>query len=64
MDIFIFEYISSGGFNNASRSLLSEGFGMLTALINDFAEMGFKINLIIDIKLKSEILSLNTKRKD
>ena len=61
MDIFIFEYISSGGFNNASRSLLSEGFGMLTALINDFAEMGFKINLIIDIKLKSEILSLNTK---
>ena len=64
MDIFIFEYISSGGFNNASHSLLSEGFGMLTALINDFAEMGFKINLIIDIKLKSEILSLNTKLND
>lgn len=61
MDIFIFEYISSGGFNNASHSLISEGFGMLTALINDFAEMGFKINLIIDIKLKSEILSLNAK---
>jgi predicted ATP-grasp superfamily ATP-dependent carboligase len=52
-NIFIFEYISSGGFSDEDvpNTLLSEGFGMLSSLVKDFFYLGFKINLLIDNRL-------------
>ncbi|TFF90223.1 MAG: ATP-grasp domain-containing protein, partial [Promethearchaeota archaeon] len=53
-DIFIFEYISGGGFNkvNIPSSLLCEGFSMLRSLIMDFNQLSFDISTLIDERIQ------------
>jgi len=43
--IFIFEFVTGGGFNrvNIPISLFCEGFGMLRSIIKDFKSLGFEI---------------------
>jgi predicted ATP-grasp superfamily ATP-dependent carboligase len=55
--IFIFEWVSGGGFNSITipSSLFCEGFGMLRSLILDFKELGFEIVTQIDIRIKNLI---------
>ena len=50
--LFIFEFISGGGFNkvNIPNSLFCEGFGMLRAIISDFKELKFEISTILDYR--------------
>ncbi|TFG25982.1 MAG: ATP-grasp domain-containing protein [Promethearchaeota archaeon] len=53
--IFIFEYISGGGFNKMAipLSLFSEGFGMLKVSIQDFKSLGFEVKTILDYRISS-----------
>lgn len=53
--VFIFEYISGGGFNKMKipLSLFSEGFGMLKVIIKDFKAIGFEIKTILDYRIIS-----------
>lgn len=62
--IFLFEYITGGGFNrfDIPASLFCEGFGMLKSLINDFHELKFDISTLIDERISklSENLPINS----
>lgn len=51
--IFIFEYVSGGGFNKDEIpiSLFCEGFGMLVALIKDFKSLGYEVCTLIDYRI-------------
>ena len=53
--IFIFEYISGGGFNKIAipLSLFSEGFGMLKVSILDFKSLGFEVKTSLDYRIRS-----------
>lgn len=55
--IFIFEWVSGGGFNSITipSSLFCEGFGMLRSLILDFKKLGFEVVTQIDIRIKNLI---------
>ena len=63
-EIFIFEYVSGGGFNqtNIPSSLFSEGFSMLRTIIDDFKKLNFKINTMLDIRIDflSKILNADS----
>jgi hypothetical protein len=61
--IFIYEYLSGGGICNEDvpLSLLSEGFSMLSSLIEDFASIGFKIHLLLDFRLTDKLNLLKLK---
>lgn len=52
--IFIFEYISGGGFNQVDIpiSLFTEGFGMLRAIVEDFKNLDFQIKTLIDYRIQ------------
>ncbi|MEJ2279885.1 MAG: ATP-grasp domain-containing protein [Candidatus Lokiarchaeota archaeon] len=70
-EIFIFEYISGGGFNRIQipSSLLCEGYSMLRSLISDFSKVGFKIKTLLDKRIEflssfldaDKILSVSSK---
>ncbi|MFW9874844.1 MAG: ATP-grasp domain-containing protein, partial [Candidatus Thorarchaeota archaeon] len=70
--IFIFEFVSGGGFNrvNIPISLFCEGFGMLKSIIKDFKSIGFKIYTLLDYRIHhlSTALAIDNfkiiKRKD
>ncbi|MFX1503294.1 MAG: ATP-grasp domain-containing protein [Promethearchaeota archaeon] len=51
--IFIFEFVSGGGFNleKIPISLFCEGFGMLRSIIADFKELDFEICTILDYRI-------------
>ncbi|MFW9880699.1 MAG: ATP-grasp domain-containing protein [Candidatus Thorarchaeota archaeon] len=51
--IFIFEFVSGGGFNryNIPTSLFCEGFGMLRSIVTDFKMLGFEIYTTLDDKI-------------
>ena len=51
--IFIFEFISGGGFNQIKipTSLFCEGFGMLRSIIIDFKALDFEVSTIIDNRI-------------
>ena len=51
--IFIFEFVSGGGFNQViiPSSLFCEGFGMLRSIIADFKLLNFEISILIDHKI-------------
>ena len=51
--IFIFEFVSGGGFNQVQipSSLFCEGYGMLRALIADFKAMDFEITSLLDERI-------------
>jgi predicted ATP-grasp superfamily ATP-dependent carboligase len=63
--IFIFEYVSGGGFNKDEIpiSLFCEGFGMLVALIKDFMSLGYEVCTLIDYRIHhlSTILPINNR---
>ncbi|MHA1671800.1 MAG: ATP-grasp domain-containing protein [Promethearchaeota archaeon] len=60
--IFIFEFISGGGFNHVDIpiSLFTEGFGMLRAIVEDFKNLGFQIKTLIDYRIQHMIRYLKT----
>jgi predicted ATP-grasp superfamily ATP-dependent carboligase len=51
--IFIFEFVSGGGFNQVQipSSLFCEGYGMLRAIIADFKAMDFEITTLLDERI-------------
>ncbi|MFW9785866.1 MAG: ATP-grasp domain-containing protein, partial [Candidatus Heimdallarchaeota archaeon] len=61
--IFIFEYVSGGGFNQIDipNSLFCEGFGMLNSIIEDFKSINFEISTLLDSRIKylSQLLSVD-----
>ncbi len=52
--IFIFEFVSGGGFNKESipSSLFSEGYSMLKSIIEDFKKLNFEILTLLDKRIK------------
>jgi len=51
--IFIFEFVSGGGFNQVDipPSLFCEGYGMLRSIISDFKTINFTISTILDARI-------------
>lgn len=52
-NLFIFEYVSGGGFNQIQipSSLFCEGYGMLKSIILDFKKLNFKISTLLDHRI-------------
>ncbi|MHA2393574.1 MAG: ATP-grasp domain-containing protein [Promethearchaeota archaeon] len=52
--IFVFEYVSGGGFSQIDipNSLFCEGFSMLRTIIEDFKSLEFEISTLIDSRIK------------
>jgi predicted ATP-grasp superfamily ATP-dependent carboligase len=52
-NLFIFEYVSGGGFNQMQipSSLFCEGYGMLRSIILDFKKLNFKISTLLDHRI-------------
>jgi len=65
--IFIFEFISGGGFSftKMPNSLFCEGFGMLKAIISDFKLLNFEIITLLDYRVSflSKLLQADIIRK-
>ncbi|MFX1326262.1 MAG: ATP-grasp domain-containing protein, partial [Promethearchaeota archaeon] len=61
--IFIFEYVSGGGFSQIDipNSLFCEGFGMLQSITKDFKSLEFEISTLLDTRIKhlSQLLSVD-----
>ncbi|MHA1508907.1 MAG: ATP-grasp domain-containing protein [Promethearchaeota archaeon] len=53
-DIFIFEFVSGGGFNQVEipSSLFCEGYAMLRAIIEDFKNLGFHVTTLLDARIE------------
>jgi len=53
-DIFIFEFVSGGGFSQVEipSSLFCEGFAMLRSIIEDFKNLGFHITTLLDARIE------------
>jgi len=51
--IFIFEFVSGGGYNQVGipSSLFCEGYAMLRTIIEDFKKLGFQITTLLDIRI-------------
>lgn len=51
--IFIFEFVSGGGFNKEEipTSLLCEGFSMLRSVVGDFGNLDFTISTLLDHRI-------------
>ena len=51
--IFIFEFVSGGGFNKVKIpiSLFCEGYGMLRSIIMDFKSLNFEISTMLDYRI-------------
>lgn len=51
--LFIFEFVSGGGYNQLDipSSLFCEGFAMLRSTVEDFKKLGFKITTLIDERI-------------
>jgi len=52
-NLFIFEFVSGGGFNQMQipTSLFCEGYGMLKSIILDFKKLDFKISTLLDYRI-------------
>ena len=59
--IFIFEFVSGGGFNKIEipNSFFSEGFGMLRSIISDFKLLEFEITTLLDYRILHLVSLLN-----
>jgi len=71
--IFIFEFVSGGGYNQVDipSSLFCEGYAMLRTIIEDFKKLGFQITTLLDIRidflsqyLKADLIKLVRKNDD
>ncbi len=53
MKILVYEHVSGGGFagQDISPSVLSEGFGMLRCLVEDFKVAGHEVTVMLDDRL-------------
>ena len=53
-DIFIFEFVSGGGFSQVEipSSLFCEGYAMLRTIIEDFKVLGFHITTLLDSRIE------------
>jgi predicted ATP-grasp superfamily ATP-dependent carboligase len=53
-DIFIFEFVSGGGFSHDEipSSLFCEGYAMLRTIIEDFKNLGFHITTLLDFRIE------------
>jgi len=53
-DIFIFEFVSGGGFSQDEipSSLLCEGYAMLRTIIEDFKNLGFHVTTLLDSRIE------------
>jgi len=51
--IFIFEFVSGGGYNQVDipSSLFCEGYAMLRTIIEDFTKLGFQVTTLLDIRI-------------
>ena len=51
--IFIFEFVSGGGFNQGDipSSLFCEGYGMLKSIITDFKALNLEISTLLDYRI-------------
>jgi len=62
--IFVFEFISGGGFNkeNIPSSLFCEGFGMIRSVIDDFQKLDNQIITLLDkrIRFLSPLIKANS----
>ncbi|MFO7796915.1 MAG: ATP-grasp domain-containing protein [Promethearchaeati archaeon] len=62
--IFVYEFISGGGFNNIKipSSLFCEGFGMLRSIVDDFKYLDLEVISLLDnrIRFLSEILDIDS----
>jgi len=62
--IFVYEFISGGGFNNIKipSSLFCEGFGMLRSIVADFKYLDLELISLLDNRIRylSEILNLDS----
>jgi predicted ATP-grasp superfamily ATP-dependent carboligase len=62
--IFVFEFISGGGFNTTSipSSLFCEGFAMLRSLVDDFKKLDFHLITLLDHRIEylSSLLNVNS----
>ncbi len=52
--VFVFEYVSGGGFNKTKipSPLFSEGFAMLKSICEDFKLSGFQVYSVFDYRIK------------
>jgi predicted ATP-grasp superfamily ATP-dependent carboligase len=52
--MFIFEFMSGGGYNQVDipSSLFCEGYAMLRTIIEDFKKLGFQITTLLDIRIE------------
>ncbi len=52
--LFIFEFVSGGGFNQEEipASLFCEGYGMLRVIISDFKKLNFEISILLDYRIE------------
>lgn len=55
MNLLVYEHVTGGGFANEkiSPSILSEGYGMLRALISDFKAAECNVTTLLDSRLKA-----------
>ena len=53
MKILVYEHVSGGGYagQDISPSVLSEGFGMLRCLVEDFKAAGHEVTVLLDARL-------------
>jgi len=51
--IFVFEFVSGGGYNQVDipSSLFCEGYAMLRTIIEDFKKLGFQITTLLDVRI-------------
>lgn len=56
--VLLFEYISGGGMGNSAdfEFLIAEGFGMLSSLITDFIQLGFSVQVLIDVRVRNRVI--------
>lgn len=52
-NLFIFEFVSGGGYNRRDipSSLFCEGYAMLRTIVEDFKKLGFKITTLLDRRI-------------
>ncbi len=57
-NIFLFEFVSGGGFNQVDipASLFCEGYGMLRSIIADFKLLDFEINTLLDYRIQKSLI--------
>ncbi len=52
MKVLVYEHISAGGFTVFGHALVSEGLGMLRAVVADFLRLGHRVCTVLDRRLE------------